>query len=107
MPGSFLRRRGPAAIFAALSIVLTAGARAQNSPGPKPAPMPPPITAPADTQYFGTISLLVDFTNVTDRVMQVHETIPVKGREITLLYPQWLPGNHAPSTRLPQLPVWS
>ncbi len=100
MPGSFLRRRGPAAIFAALSIVLTAGAWAQNSPGPKPAPMPPPITAPADTQYFGTISLLVDFTNVTDRVMQVHETIPVKGREITLLYPQWLPGNHAPSNQV-------
>ena len=100
MPGLFLRRGGSAAVFAVLSIVLTAGARAQNSPGPKPAPMPPPIAAPADTQYFGTISLLVDFTNVTDRVMQVHETIPIKGREITLLYPQWLPGNHAPSNQV-------
>jgi predicted metalloprotease with PDZ domain len=100
MPASFLRRHGPAAVFAAVSIVLTTGTRAQTSPGPQPAPMPPPIVAPADTPYFGTISLLVDFTNLTDRVMQVHETIPVKGREITLLYPQWLPGNHAPSNQV-------
>jgi predicted metalloprotease with PDZ domain len=27
----------------------------------------------------------------------VHETIPIKGRDITLLYPEWLPGTHSPS----------
>ena len=27
----------------------------------------------------------------------MHETIPVKGRQITLLYPEWLPGTHSPS----------
>ena len=100
MPDLFPRRHGPAAVFAALSIALTSNAWAQSSPGPQPAPMPPPVVAPADTPYPGAISLLVDFTNVTDRVMQVHETIPVKGREITLLYPQWLPGNHAPSNQV-------
>jgi predicted metalloprotease with PDZ domain len=71
--------------------------RAQNSPGPKPVPLPPPIIAPADTPYPGTISLLVDVTNLTDRVLNVQETIPVKGRDITLLYPEWLPGTHSPS----------
>jgi len=49
--------------------------------------MTPPIAAPADTPYPGTISLLVDVTNTTDRVLSVHETIPIKGRNITLLYP--------------------
>jgi len=60
-------------------------------------PLPPPIVAPADTPYPGTISLLVDLTNITDRVLNVRETIPVNGREITLLYPEWLPGTHSPS----------
>jgi predicted metalloprotease with PDZ domain len=70
---------------------------AQKSPGPQPVAITPPIVAPADTPYPGTISLLVDITNVAHRVLTVHETIPVRGREITLLYPEWLPGTHSPS----------
>jgi predicted metalloprotease with PDZ domain len=97
MPHSFSHRRGSAAVFAALCIALTATAHAQNSPGPQPVPLPPPIVAPADTPYPGTISLLVDATNITDRILSVHETIPIKGRDITLLYPEWLPGTHSPS----------
>jgi predicted metalloprotease with PDZ domain len=69
----------------------------QNSAGPQPAPMPPPIAAPADIPYPGIISLMVDATNVNDRIFEVRETIPVAGREITLLYPEWLPGSHSPS----------
>ncbi len=90
-----------AAIFTALCIALTA--TAQNSPGPQPAPLPPPIAAPADTAYPGTISLIVDVTNVADRVLNVHETIPIKGRDITLLYPEWLPGTHSPSNPVEEL----
>jgi predicted metalloprotease with PDZ domain len=71
--------------------------RAQNSAGPQPAPLPPPILAPADTAYPGTLSLLVDLTNVNDRMMDVHETIPVNGPTVTLLYPEWIPGNHSPT----------
>src|ERR1035437_5379494 len=97
MPHSFSHRRGAAAVFAALCIALTATAHAQNSPGPQPVPLPPPIVAPADTPYPGTISLLVDATNITDRILSVHETIPIKGRDISLLYPEWLPGTHSPS----------
>jgi len=33
-------------------------------------------------------------------VLNVHETIPIKGRNITLLYPEWLPGTHSPSNRV-------
>ncbi len=97
MPYSFLRRLRVAASFAAFSIALTSAANAQNPTNPEPVPLPPPISAPVDTPYPGTLSLTVDITNLTDRVMNVHETIPVKGRDITLLYPEWLPGTHSPS----------
>jgi predicted metalloprotease with PDZ domain len=101
MPHSFFRRRGAAAVFAAVCLALTT--TAQNSTGPQPVPLPRPIVAPADTPYPGTISLLVDFTNITDRVVNVHETIPIKGRDITLLYPEWLPGTHSPSNPVGEL----
>jgi len=103
MPHSFSYRSGAAAVVAALCIALTATAHAQNSPGPQPVPLPPPIVAPADTPYPGTISLLVDATNITDRILSVHESIPIKGRDITLLYPEWLPGTHSPSNPASEL----
>jgi hypothetical protein len=84
-------------------MALTTTVHAQNSPGPQPVPLPAPIAAPADTPYLGTISLVVDITNVTDRVLNVHETIPIKGRGITLLYPEWLPGTHSPSNPIGEL----
>ena len=91
-------RRAAAILFTAFfAASFLALAYAQNSEGPQPAPLPPPIAAPADTAYAGTISLLVDLTNINDRVLNVHETIPVKAGDIALLYPQWLPGTHSPS----------
>jgi predicted metalloprotease with PDZ domain len=47
--------------------------------------------------------LLVDVTHIKIRVLNVHETIPIKGRDITLLYPEWLPGTHSPSNPLGEL----
>ncbi len=97
MVSSHFRRRTAISLFLALSIALTAAAFAQNPDGPQPVPLPPPIPAPADTPYPSTISLSVDITNILDRVLNVHETVPVNGREITMLYPEWLPGTHSPS----------
>lgn len=85
-----------AAVLLTACIALTA-AYGQNSPGPQPVTLPPPIPAPVDKPYEGTLSLSVDITNIRDRILTAHETIPVKGGEITLLYPQWLPGTHSPS----------
>ncbi len=82
-------------VFAAVA-ALTASGFAQGSAGPEPVPMPPPIAAPVDTPYPGTIALTVNLTNTVDRVVTVHETIPVRAGELTLLYPQWLPGAHSP-----------
>src|ERR1700734_2220228 len=75
---------------------LTTTGFAQGSPQPQPVPMPPPIAAPVDTPYPGTIALTVNLTNTLDRVVTVHETIPVKAGDLVLLYPQWLPGTHSP-----------
>lgn len=46
--------------------------------------------------YPGTITLRVDATDINRRIFRVQETIPVKPGPLTLFYPQWLPGNHAP-----------
>ena len=97
MSSSFTFRRYVAVSIITIFITATTAAYAQKSTGPKPAPLPPPIIAPVDMPYPGTISLNVDATNVSDRIFNVHETIPVKGREVTLLYPLWMPGTHSPS----------
>ncbi|MGB7137192.1 MAG: peptidase M61, partial [Acidobacteriaceae bacterium] len=94
LPRGFSQRPVWIAVAAA-AFSLTAAA--QTSAGPEPVPMPPPIVAPADVPYPGTIALLVNLTNTTDRVAHVHETIPVRAGELTLLYPQWIPGNHSPT----------
>jgi len=49
-----------------------------------------------DVAYPGSLTLKVDLTDLDRRVFAVHESIPVKAGPLTLLYPEWLPGNHAP-----------
>lgn len=53
---------------------------------------------PRDTPYpGGTIRLEVDARDTAQRIFRVRETIPVAAPgPLTLLLPQWLPGNHAP-----------
>ncbi len=97
MPHSIIRRRSPALLSAALFLALTIVGHAQNSGGPQPVPLPPPVAAPADIPYPGMIALVVDLTNINDRVLNVQETIPAKAGKLTLLYPEWLPGTHSPS----------
>ncbi|QRY83192.1 M61 family metallopeptidase [Tsukamurella tyrosinosolvens] len=43
------------------------------------------------------IAVSVDVTNLPQRIIGVKQSIPVSAGEVTLLYPQWLPGNHSPS----------
>jgi predicted metalloprotease with PDZ domain len=49
-----------------------------------------------DIAYPGNLTLKVDLTDLDRRVLVVHESIPVRPGPLTLLYPEWLPGNHAP-----------
>ncbi|WP_394763491.1 M61 family metallopeptidase [Phenylobacterium sp.] len=60
--------------------------------------MPPKTEAPQDMAYPGLLKVQVDATDLDRHIFRVHETIPVaKAGPMTILYPQWLPGNHGPS----------
>lgn len=62
-----------------------------------------PQTA-ARAAYPGVIRLEVDATDTDRRIYRVRETVPVaRAGRMTLLYPQWLPGNHAPTGQLEKL----
>lgn len=51
----------------------------------------------ADSDYPGILRLSVDATDLSRRIYRVRETIPVRPGPLTLWYPQWIPGNHAPT----------
>ncbi|HEX7340285.1 MAG TPA: peptidase M61, partial [Rhodanobacteraceae bacterium] len=53
------------------------------------------IAPPQDTPYPGTITINVNATDTQQGIFRVDETIPVKAGPLTLLYPKWIPGNHA------------
>jgi len=57
------------------------------------ADVPPPVDIP----YAGTLELHVDARNVAQKIFAAHERIPVQPGALTLLYPQWHLGTHAPS----------
>ena len=97
MPRWSLCSHSVAAILAAVCLTFTSATYGQNAGGPQPVSSAPVVPAPVDKPFAGTVSLSVDLTNVNDRVLNVHETIPVKPGEIILLYPEWLPGTHSPS----------
>jgi predicted metalloprotease with PDZ domain len=42
------------------------------------------------------ITLTVDTTHSPQKILHVRETIPVHPGPVTLYYPKWIPGNHAP-----------
>ena len=54
------------------------------------------IPVAQDVAYPGSLTLKVDLADLDRRIFNVHESIPVKPGPLTLLYPEWLPGNHAP-----------
>jgi predicted metalloprotease with PDZ domain len=81
----------PGAAIALVLLSTGSAALAQDS-----APMPPAIAAPQDAPYPGTITLEVDATDNMRGIWTAREVIPVRPGLLTLLYPQWIPGKHAP-----------
>lgn len=93
---------------APLAMAFSIPADAQEGPRSTPATVPIVRTVPdaVDTPYpGGPILLDIDATDITRGVYRVTETIPVTPgtRRLTLLFPQWLPGNHGPRGPLNQL----
>lgn len=88
-----------AAVFSTVLMQIAVGANAQPAP-PQPAAPTPAIPVPRDVSYPGHIAVAVDTANIAQGIFGVRETIPVtKGARMTLLYPEWRPGNHSPTGR--------
>lgn len=47
--------------------------------------------------YPGTVQLEVDATDLDHRIFQVRQHLPVVAGPLTLYFPRWLPGQHAPA----------
>ena len=92
------------ALCAALSTVLAAvQAAPETAAGPSAIAPITPIIAPKDRAYTGEIHLKVDASDISHRVMHVHETLSGVGPDTVLLYPKWLPGTHAPEGTIDRL----
>ncbi|MUV13094.1 M61 family metallopeptidase [Noviluteimonas gilva] len=79
----------------ALALTLALPALAVSSASVAQTSPQAPVYATSTTPYPGTITLEVDATNLSQRVFTVKQRIPVQAGEVTLLFPKWLPGNHA------------
>jgi len=94
-----------AALF--LSTAIATPLIAQDAIRSKPTALPVDNAAPTpkDAPYpGGAIRLEVDATDTVQRIFRVKETIPVaQSGPMTLLMPQWLPGNHAPRGQIEKL----
>jgi predicted metalloprotease with PDZ domain len=98
------RRLLSCAAVTACVVALSGSGLLSQSTALQPVPVPNQIAAPSDMRYPGTIRLNVDATDLDRRLFAVRESIPVHGPEpLVLLYPQWLPGNHAPRGRVDML----
>ena len=81
------------AAIAATALLVALGAAGQ----PQGVPFPAPTPEPRDVRYAGVIALDVDASDVARGIFRVRERVPVAAAgPLTLLYPEWLPGKHAP-----------
>jgi predicted metalloprotease with PDZ domain len=90
----------------ATALLATSPALAQTVPLSAPQPLPIVQTIPAarDIPYPGTIRLEVDASDLRQGIWTIRQTIPVaQAGRMTLLFPQWLPGNHAPRGEMDKL----
>ena len=94
----------PSLLAISVLAILGGGALAQEGSTIQPAAMPTAIAAPRDVAYPGTMRLHVDATDTERHIYRVRQTIPVVAAgPMTLLFPRWLPGTHAPTGRIEQL----
>ena len=78
---------------------MSASPASAQAPGEAQAKAKPRIaTAKASTTFRGLMTLDVDLTDTRRRIVTIQQRIPVqRAGEMTLLYPQWETGSHAPS----------
>ncbi len=104
MSGLRLASRTFLSSFLVLCWAFSSSASAQKSPAlPEPVALPAPTPDPVDKPFPGVLTLQVDLTDTVRGIMSVHETIPVVPGPLTLLYPEWIPGDHSPTGPLAKL----
>ncbi|MBW8754892.1 MAG: M61 family metallopeptidase [Sphingomonadales bacterium] len=94
------------AVLAALSFPTATFAQATPPSTPTAVPIAHTVPDPEDTPYpGGTIVLDIDAGDTQRGTFRVTETIPLEpgAKRLTLLFPQWLPGNHGPRGPLAEL----
>ncbi len=104
------RHEGPMRFSSLVLAAVLAGATitpvaAQSGPAASATALPA-IPPAADTPYpGGAMTLAIDATDVLRGIYRVRQTIPVAPgtRSLTLLYPSWLPGHHAPRGPISQI----
>ncbi|QHL91734.1 peptidase M61 [Sphingomonas changnyeongensis] len=80
------------------------GAGAPGNSQPAAFAMDQRLPQPRDIAYPGTIRLDVDATDTARGIFRVRERIPVAAPgPMTLLFPKWLQGNHAPRGEIEKL----
>ena len=87
-----------AALATALGVTVLASSAAALAQSPALTRSAPPLPAGVSNErYPGTMRLEVDASDVTRAIFRVRQTIPVtRTGTLTLRYPEWLPGKHAP-----------
>jgi predicted metalloprotease with PDZ domain len=86
-------------------LLMAAGsaAHADERPASRPPVSAAQIPAPKDRAYAGLITLEADASDLDHRVVRVHEVLTGVTPDTILLYPQWLPGTHAPEGPIDRL----
>jgi predicted metalloprotease with PDZ domain len=100
--GSAVAGRTRACALGACALLCSAGSavRADQGAAAESVPFPASVEAPVDRPYPGVLAVSVDATDMQRRIVRVHETVPVvDGQPLVLLFPEWLPGWHAPAGR--------
>jgi len=99
-------KRRTATVIAALGLALAAPAISSTLSAPMAVPLSRQVPDAADVPYpGGTMVLDIDATDTLRGVYRVTQTVPVAPgtSRLTLLFPQWLPGNHGPRGPLAEL----
>jgi len=80
-----------------VALSVASSAAALDFSMPQPVPIERSVPVARDLPYPGTIDLRVDATDVQRGIFEVRQRIPILAAgKFYLLYPQWLPGKHAP-----------
>ena len=92
--------------IAVIALAFAAPAISTSLSAPMAVPLSRAVPDAADTPYpGGTMRLDIDATDITRGAYRVTQTVPVAPgtKRLTLMLPQWLPGNHGPRGTMAEL----